>query len=296
MRRAALLAILAVAALVAPAAAQHAAGHGAAAADVSIGFDRVTPPHVDVVAGETVMWTNDSVRTHTVTADDQSFDSGRLGTSSTFSRAFDTTGEVAYHCSLHPFIKGVVAVHDLLLEQPPTAASARRPFVLAGRASSALPAGTAVALEADSGAGFAPVAATVLAADGSFSASFVPSATATYRAVAGGLSSPPVQLLVLDRRISLTARHSRAGTVLRTTVAPASPGGHVVLQLFLPERFGWWPVQGARLDRSSAARFTVPTRRHLLARVVLTLPDGATRLAESRTVHVGRPRPAAKLS
>jgi hypothetical protein len=189
---------------------------------------------------------------------------------------------------LHPSIQGVVHVHDLLLQAPPTAASARRPFVLRGRASSALAPGTPVTLEADSGAGFVPVTAATLAADGTFTASFVPATTATYRAVAGAVSSPPVELVVLDRSINLTARRAGGSTVLRTTVAPASPRGHVVLQLFLPEHFGWWPVRRARLDGASSARFTIRTRRRLQARVVLTLPDGATRLAVSPTVRFGR--------
>jgi plastocyanin len=293
MRRAALLVVAALALALAggvPARAQHAAAGHATEVPVSIGFDRVTPVNVDVVTGDAVMWTNDSVRVHTITADDETFDSGRLGSASTFAHTFAAAGEVAYHCSLHPFIQGTVAVHDLLLAAPSTAASPGRPFALSGRASSALPASTPVSLEADSGAGFAPVAAAVLGADGTFSASFVPRATATYRAVAGALTSPPVQLLVLDRKITLTAgRAGRTGRVLRTTVAPASRGGHVVLQLFIPERFGWWPVRQERLDGASSARFTVHTRRRLRARVVLTLPDGATRLAVSRTVHVGPP-------
>lgn len=290
MRRAALLVLLGLGVLGAPAAAQHAADHASTAATpVSIGFDRVIPAHVDIVTGETVMWTNDSVRVHTTTADDGSYDSGRLSTSDTFSHTFTATGEVPYHCSLHPVIQGVVDVHDLVLDAPPTAASPGRPFVLSGRAGTALAPQAPVSLEADSGAGFVPVASTVIGADGTFSATFTPTATASYRAVAGAASSPPVDLLVLDRRITLSTQRVRGRVILRTNVNPVSRGGHVVLQLFLPERFGWWPVERARLDRSSSARFVVRTRRRLQARVVLTLPDGATRLAISRTVHVGRP-------
>jgi plastocyanin len=291
VRRAALLVALGLGLLGAPAAAQHGAGHGGdATASVHIGFAAVSPLRTDVVAGETVTWTNDSARVHTVTADDRSFDSGRITSSETFSHRFPAAGEAAYHCTLHPFIQGAVGVHDLLLEQPPAAASPKRPFVLAGRASSALEPGTAVSLQADMGAGFAAVAATAVRPGGTFAASFVPTATATYRAVAGTLTSPPVELLVLDRRIALTARRAKRRVVLRAWVTPASHGGRVVLQLFLPERFGWWPVRRGRLDRASSARFSVRTHRRLRARVVLTLPDGATRLAVSRTVRVGPPR------
>ena len=295
MRRTpALLATAGLALVAVPAGAQHGAEHerGASAASVKIGFDDVRPERVDVVAGETVLWTNESARVHTVTADDESFDSGRLASSSTFARRFAATGEAPYHCRLHTTIRGVVGVHDLLLEPPPAAASPGRSFVLEGRASSALAAGTPVSLQADAGAGFAEVASVALDDHGAFAASFVPTTTATYRAVAGGVQSPPVELLVLDRRMTLTTARTKGGaTALHATVTPASPRGHVVLQLFLPERFGWWPVRKARLDARSRARFTVRTARRLRARVVLTLPDGATRLAVSRTVRVGPPSP-----
>jgi plastocyanin len=293
MRRAALVAVLGLALAMAgrPAAAQHGADHGAAGAGaVHIGFAALSPARIDVVAGETATWTNDSARVHTVTADDDSFDSGRITSSQTFSHRFTAAGEAPYHCVLHPFIQGAVGVHDLLLEQPPAAASPKRPFGLQGRASSALAAGAPVSLEADRGAGFAAVAATTVRTDGTFAATFVPTTTATYRAVAGALTSPPLELLVLDRRIVLTARRASGGVVLRASVTPASHGAHVALQLFLPERFGWWPVRRGRLDHASSARFSVRTHRRLQARVVLTLPDGATRLAVSRTVHVGPPR------
>ncbi len=268
-----------------PAASQHGADPGGRQADASLAFNSVSPRHIDVLVGDTVKWTNDSVRTHTVTADDGSFDSGRFGVGGTYTRMFDGTGVWAYHCVLHPSIRGDVAVHRLLLSAPATPATPNRAFPLTGRA--ALDGGGPVTIEADRGAGFAPVATATPAADGTFVASVLPTASATYRAVAGGEASPPVTLLVLDRRISLQVRRGRSGVVLRTNVAPASAGGHVVLQLFLHDHFGWWPVQRTRLDRASAARFALRTRRRVAARVLLTLPDGATPLAVSRTVRVG---------
>ena len=55
-----------------------------------------------------------------------------------------------------------------------------------------------------------------------------------------------------------------------------------MLQLYLPQRFGWWPVQTAKLGKRSAASFTLHPRGRLRARVRYTLPDGATTLATSR--------------
>jgi hypothetical protein len=67
------------------------------------------------------------------------------------------------------------------------------------------------------------------------------------------------------------------------TVTPAAPGQRIVLQLNLRDRFGWWPVQMRTLDAQSHVRFLVRRRTRVPARVVLTLADGATILATSRT-------------
>jgi plastocyanin len=279
----------AFAVLAAPASSQHAGEHeGGAEIPASIGFDAVAPQHLDVLAGDTVTWTNHSVRTHTVTADDGSFDSGRLVPDATYTRTFATPGDTPYHCILHPFIRGDVRASRLLLAAPSQPAASTRPFPLSGRA--ALPAGSTVTIEADHGAGFAPVATTSVGADGAFTAPVVPGSTATYRAIAGAESSPPVTLVVLDRRISMRTQRGRRQLVVRARVTPASPGATVVLQLFLHEHFGWWPVQRAKLDRASNARFALPLRRRVAARVVLTLPDGATPLAVSRTARMGPTR------
>jgi len=91
-----------------------AAGNRPAAADtatVSINDFAFTPSPVTVTAGSTVTWTNNqSGVAHTVTADDGSFDSGRLGTGQTFSMTFSAAGTVAYHCSIHPFMHGTITV------------------------------------------------------------------------------------------------------------------------------------------------------------------------------------------
>jgi plastocyanin len=293
MRRTAVVGLgvaLVAVAVAAPALGQHGAGpEPAAPIPVSIGFDAVAPPHLDVLVGDTVTWTNTSVRIHTVTADDSSFDSGRLLPDGKYTRTFTVAGDAPYHCVIHPFIRGDVRASPLLLTAPAQPAASARAYPIAGRA--ALPAGTAVTIEADRGTGFAPVATTAVGADGSFTAGVVPGSTATYRAVSGADASPPVTLLVLDRRVAIRAQRSRGGRLtIRATVAPASAGAPVVLQLFLPEHFGWWPVQRQKLDRASTARFVLRTRRRVAARVLLTLPDGATPLAVSRTTRVAPSR------
>ena len=255
---------------------------------VSISYSDYEPAKIDVLAGDTVGWTNDSTRNHTVTDDAGAFDSGVLPSTTKFSHLFDRAGAFPYHCRLHPYIRGEIDVWDVLLDRPDAPAQASAPFPLHGRA--ALRADTAVTIEADDGSGFKPAGTTTVAADGTFTAVVTPTASASYRAVAGDHASPPVQVLVLNHEIAARARRGRRSTVVSVIVTPSDPGATVVLQLYLRERFGWWPVARARLDHRSRARFVLHTARDVSARARLTLPDGATPLATSSVLRVGPPR------
>jgi plastocyanin len=284
MRRATL-----VAALVTGAAALAAALGASAAeqtAQVSIEYGDYAPTRVDVVTGDTVAWSNDSPRNHTVTDDGDGYDSGTLVPTDRFQRRFASAGSFPYHCRLHPSIRGEVDVHQLLLDPQPVPAQAGAPFPIGGR--SALAPGTNVSIESDDGSGFRPVAVAAVGQDGRFSASVTPADTASYRAVARGEVSPPVQVLVLNRSVALSVRRGRRTTVVTVSVAPASPGSTVVLQVYLRERFGWWPVGQATVGKASLARFVLRLSRPASARARLTLPDGATPLATSPTIRVGR--------
>lgn len=68
-----------------------------------------TPDLITVKVGTKVTWTN-SGRTHTVTADDGSFDSGHIGGGSTFSTTFSKAGAFPYHCAIHSSMTGQVLV------------------------------------------------------------------------------------------------------------------------------------------------------------------------------------------
>jgi plastocyanin len=285
MRRLALALVAATAALGGPVAA---AMDDAMGPHVSIGYDAYGPAQIDVLAGDTVMWTNDSVRTHTVSAQDGSWSSATLVHGDTFSLRFDTTGAVPYYCMIHGFMRGEVDVHRVLLDAPREQGAPNRTFGLTGRA--ALPPGGTVAIDGDSGSGFQRVATATVDAAGAFHADVVPATTTTYRATVPGEDSPTVQLVVVDRALSATAVTHGRSVAVRATVAPASPGAVVVLQLRLREHFGWWPVARSALDARSSARFRVRLDRRVPARVVLTLADGATPLAVSRTLHVGSRR------
>lgn len=266
-------------------------GHGVApgpAETVSVGFATFAPERVDVITGDTVTWKVDGARVHTVTAEDGSWSSEQMVAGDRYQRTFPATGTSAYFCRLHPTMRGAVTAHAVVLTSPRVPATPGRPYPLTGRA--AAPAGTEVAIEADEGSGFVRVAAATVQAGGRFSGEVTPDTSATYRAVSEGGTSPPVDLIVLDRRVEASAVREGSRAIVAARVMPAAPGATAVLQLRLPERFGWWPVRTARLDGTSRVRFRVRLRRRVPARVVLTLADGATVLAASPSL-LSRPRP-----
>jgi plastocyanin len=263
----------------------HMTGDAGGGAEISIGYASFDPPFVDVLRGDPVRWDNVSVRRHDIAAVDGGFMSGVLGSGAGFAHPFTAPGEVAYFCTIHPFMRGTVSVHDLLLDAPAEPAVPGRAFPLHGR--TALPPGTPISIEADEGSGFAPVASATAGEDGTFGADLRPHGSARLRAVSGEAASQPVQLLVLDRKLTATARSARGRSVVHVRVTPAGHGGMVVLQLHLRERFGWWPTKHAELDRNGRARFTLRTPRRVRARVVLTLADGATPLSISAPLRLG---------
>jgi plastocyanin len=68
------------------------------------------PDPVTIPVGGSVKWTNDDNATHTVTADDGSFDSGFTSLHGTFTRTFTQAGTFAYHCNVHSSMQGTVKV------------------------------------------------------------------------------------------------------------------------------------------------------------------------------------------
>lgn len=68
------------------------------------------PATLEVSVGTTVTWTNDGQRPHTITADDGTFDSGRLDPGEQFSFRFDQPGTFAYQCGFHPDMQATIVV------------------------------------------------------------------------------------------------------------------------------------------------------------------------------------------
>jgi plastocyanin len=69
------------------------------------------PPELRVPVGTIVTWLNDDFIDHTVTANDYGlFDSGPISPDDTFENVYVSAGEFGYHCTIHPFMRGIVIV------------------------------------------------------------------------------------------------------------------------------------------------------------------------------------------
>lgn len=82
----------------------------ALAAEVAIQDLSFEPQTVGVEVGGSVTWTNGDTVTHTVTAEDGSFDSGNLNQGETATVTFEDPGTFPYACQIHPFMRGTVQV------------------------------------------------------------------------------------------------------------------------------------------------------------------------------------------
>jgi plastocyanin len=99
------------------------ASAGAADTQVTALDDTFLPEIVQVSPGASVTWTHQGKSPHTITADDGSFDSGRLGPGEHFSFRFEESGTHPYHCIYHGAaggrgMAGVVRVGSDATDEP----------------------------------------------------------------------------------------------------------------------------------------------------------------------------------
>jgi plastocyanin len=95
-------AVLATAALSMPAFAKD--------VTVTISNFAFTPQAITIAAGDKVTFVNGDDTIHSIVADDGSFHSDGLDTNDKFAMTFAKPGKIAYHCGLHPFMKGEIIV------------------------------------------------------------------------------------------------------------------------------------------------------------------------------------------
>ena len=70
------------------------------------------PGTIEIKVGTTITWTNNDSAPHTVTANDRSFDSGRMEQGQTFSFTFEEAGSFDYFCEYHPGMSGTIVVTE----------------------------------------------------------------------------------------------------------------------------------------------------------------------------------------
>jgi plastocyanin len=85
----------------------------ARAATVTVTIDNYTfkPAKVTIHPGDTIVWRNQDSMPHTASAQDgKSFDTGAIDPGASSSPVVLKAGEYAYHCAIHPDMRGTVDV------------------------------------------------------------------------------------------------------------------------------------------------------------------------------------------
>ncbi len=68
------------------------------------------PANLSIKAGDSVIFTNEDSAPHTATADNGSFDTGRLDRGQASTVSFSGSGSFSYFCAFHPNMKGSITV------------------------------------------------------------------------------------------------------------------------------------------------------------------------------------------
>jgi len=98
---------------------------GALHGDVEVLDNSFDPFDLTVETGKTVVWAHEGANPHTVTADDNAFESGTMFNGQTFEHTFADPGTYSYYCRVHgnpggSGMAGVITVVDPVGPQPTT--------------------------------------------------------------------------------------------------------------------------------------------------------------------------------
>jgi amicyanin len=83
---------------------------GPAAAEIQVSAMNFPSDTTRIAAGQVVRWINRDPLDHTITFDAEGPESGPLPPKGSYAVKFDRPGTYPYHCTPHPFMKGVVVV------------------------------------------------------------------------------------------------------------------------------------------------------------------------------------------
>lgn len=262
-----------------------AASSGSGERNVAIPGKFFAPSREMVLIGDTVTWHNGDATSHSVTADDGSFDSGTFGPGGSFSQTFASAGIYKYHCSIHRYMRGEVDVYALALRAPGYAVPFGLSTALVGLAPPSLQQVTVRRRGSDGR--FVDVGTATVADDGTFRFPLVAQTSGSYVAGSDTLTSPTATLLVAAR-VHLRATASGRGHLVTASVwtDPAQPRARIHLQRYLLERFDFASVQHGRLDRAGRAVFHLRNERKLHLRALLPEGVGGYGRAVSSTILV----------
>jgi plastocyanin len=250
-----------------------AAGSAAPTAQVTMPGKFYAPNRLDVLVGTTVTWQNTDRSTHTVTEDDDAFDSGHIRPGQAFAMTFEKSGTYNFHCTIHRFMRGSVSVFEVVLRGPSDPLLAGRRVRLNGIA----PAGAAeVVLERITHGVAQAVGTAQPGLDGAFSFPLRAPEPRLYRARAGDAASAIVPVPVEPRVAA-----ERVDGRIAVRAVPSRAGSRVAVQAYDREHFAWVTVARGRLDSRSRTSIPYePTAREHVRAVVLGREgwsDGASR-------------------
>lgn len=237
-------------------------GSAATTADVTMPGKFYAPHDLDVLVGTTVSWQNTDRSTHTVTEDDDAFDSGDIRPGDSFSMTFPKSGMFRFHCTIHRFMRGSLSVFAVVLRGPSEPVPAGRRARLAGVA----PAGAkTVELVRLAPGPRVVVGRATPGEDGTFAVFVRAPEPRSYRVSAGSAASPVVRVRVAPR-VTIARRSSG----IAVHAAPSRAGSRVLLQEYDRELFAFVTVARSRLDARSRAtvEYRATGSRHMRAVVV----------------------------
>jgi plastocyanin len=230
-------------------------------AEVTMPAKLFAPRDLDVLVGTTVMWRNADQTTHTVSEDEDEFDSGFVRPGGSFSQRFSEQGTFVYHCTIHRFMQGAVHVFQVVLNGPDDPVPAGKRTRLDGVAP---PGAGEVVLERVSPRPVEVVGRATPGLEGAFSFGVRVPEPRSYRVRAGSASSPVVRVSVTPH-VSIAIR----GAMIAVYARPTRAGSRVAIQMYERERFAFVTVARGRLDASSRAAIRyVPERRAHVRAVV----------------------------
>jgi plastocyanin len=88
----------------------NASSQASGGSSIAIRDFKFSPSTLTVSSGAQINASNDDSTTHTVTADDGSFNTGDIGAGSSKTFSAPSPGRYAYHCEIHSFMHGTLVV------------------------------------------------------------------------------------------------------------------------------------------------------------------------------------------